>query len=234
MSNDQMDRFKNTYISECYELLEDMEQLLLGLDESSIDLEKVNAIFRCAHSIKGGAGGFGYKRLSQVTHVLETLLDIMREGKASVTQAMIDTLLASADILKRLVKAAQNDETPDDEFGQDVVIQLEELVLEQVHSGKLHPSAGEDSSTADIVEAEADEISIYDISFIPELELFRTGNEPLMILRELSKLGKIEVKTDVTQLPDLTEMDTHASYLSWHISLESENQKHPFMKYSSL
>lgn len=100
MSNSEINRFKQTFITECNELLDDMEQLLLTLDESAIDLEKVNAIFRCAHSIKGSVGGFGYKRLSQVTHVLETLLDILREGKVSVTQAMIDTLLASVDILK--------------------------------------------------------------------------------------------------------------------------------------
>ena len=130
MEYNEMDQFKKIYFIECFELLSNMEQLLMELEEAAIDLETVNAIFRCAHSIKGGAGGFGFKRLSQVTHVLETLLDILREGKAKLNQSMIDCLLSSVDILNKLVVAAQNAHDLEDDFGHEVVTQLEALVLE--------------------------------------------------------------------------------------------------------
>src|SRR3989344_6764841 len=98
---DELQRFKETYIAECYELLEDMEEKLLALDEDNPNIEDLNAIFRCAHSIKGGSGAFGFHRITKFTHILEELLDAMREGEMAPTREVIDALLASVDIVKQ-------------------------------------------------------------------------------------------------------------------------------------
>lgn len=220
MTQNDMDRFKQTYITECYELLEDMEQLLMSLDEEKIDLEQVNAIFRCAHSIKGGAGAFGYTRLSQVTHVLETLLDGLREGKASVTQSMIDTLLASVDVLKQLVDAASAGQTPDEQTGSEIVKELEAFI-EACISGSPAKSGDSDSGKKQQAD-DAGEVCIYDVSFIPHENLFMTGNEPVLILKELASLGEATVTPDTSKLPPLEQLDPELCYLSWTIALETE------------
>lgn len=223
MEHNEMDQFKKIYFIECFELLSNMEQLLMELDEAAIDLETVNAIFRCAHSIKGGAGGFGFKRLSQVTHVLETLLDILREGKAKLNQSMIDCLLSSVDILNKLVVAAQNAHELEDDFGHEVVTQLEELVLSQIDIKEVaKPSQKIEIQNDNVSHDSSDEIGIYDIQFKPHLNLFRSGNEPLLILQELNSLGELEVELQTDNLPSVEQLEVYDCYLSWHISLETE------------
>jgi two-component system chemotaxis sensor kinase CheA len=77
-----------------------MEQMLLNLDIDSPDEEQLNAIFRCAHSVKGGAATFGFSDVAELTHQMETLLDKLRRNELQVTPAMVDVLLASGDALK--------------------------------------------------------------------------------------------------------------------------------------
>lgn len=119
-----------------------------------------------------------------------------------------------------MVAAAQQDKELGDEYGQDVVTSLEELVLEQVHSESsvIRKSTPENKEEAEVEE----EIGIYEIDFIPSAELFRTGNEPVMILKELSSLGKMEVEIDRSHVPSLEKIDPKMCYVSWHISLETE------------
>src|SRR5262245_27600528 len=77
-----------------------MEQMLLGLDLTHADDEELNAIFRCAHSVKGGAATFGFSDVAELTHQMETLLDKLRRHELAPTAAMVDVLLASGDALK--------------------------------------------------------------------------------------------------------------------------------------
>jgi len=119
-----LDQFKDTYIIESFELLAEMEEMLLGLDEGEADVEDLNAIFRCAHSIKGGGGAFGFNKLVEFTHIVEFLLDDMREGKIAVTQHIIDALLKSVDVISSLVSAAQENKELDDGFGNELAEKL--------------------------------------------------------------------------------------------------------------
>ena len=107
--SDEFAQFKQTYITECHELLGDMEELLLGLDVSQPEDDTLHAIFRCAHSIKGGAGAFGLDRIVSFTHVAEFLLDSLREHQVALTDELVDALLRSVDVMNKLVQAAEND-----------------------------------------------------------------------------------------------------------------------------
>lgn len=95
-----MSQFFQVFFDETEELLAEMEKLLLAIDPSSPDTEDLNAIFRAAHSIKGGAGTFGITDLTEVTHVLETLLDKIRKGEMVLTSEHVDAFLAAKDVLK--------------------------------------------------------------------------------------------------------------------------------------
>ncbi|MBC3830352.1 chemotaxis protein CheA [Undibacterium amnicola] len=95
-----MSQFFQVFFDEAEELLAEKEKLLLGVDISSPDPEDLNAIFRAAHSIKGGASTFGLSDMSDVTHILESLLDKIRKGEMSLTAEHVDAFLAAKDILK--------------------------------------------------------------------------------------------------------------------------------------
>jgi two-component system chemotaxis sensor kinase CheA len=93
-------QFFQVFYDETEELLAEMEKLLLAIDVSSPDVEDLNAIFRAVHSIKGGAGTFGVTELTEVTHVLESLLDRIRKGEMALTAEHVDAFLAAKDVLK--------------------------------------------------------------------------------------------------------------------------------------
>ncbi len=94
-----MEQFFEAFFDETEELLAEMEKLLLALDVAAPDAEDLNAIFRAAHSIKGGAATFGIADLTEVTHVLETLLDRIRKGEMALTADHVDAFLAAKDVL---------------------------------------------------------------------------------------------------------------------------------------
>ena len=95
-----MSQFYQVFFEETEELLAEMEKLLLAIDIAAPDDEDLNAIFRAAHSIKGGAGTFGITDLTDITHVLETLLDLLRKGEMALTAEHVDAFLEAKDILK--------------------------------------------------------------------------------------------------------------------------------------
>ncbi len=95
-----LSQFFQVFFEEAGENLESMEQMLLALDIENPDDEELNAIFRCAHSVKGGAATFGFADVAELTHQMETLLDKLRRHELTPTAAMVDVLLASGDALK--------------------------------------------------------------------------------------------------------------------------------------
>jgi Chemotaxis protein histidine kinase and related kinases len=108
-----MQVFRQTYLEESFEGLAAMESNLLTLPEGTPDTEVVNTIFRAAHSMKGGAGTFGFSELIHLTHILETLLDEMRSGKRNVTSENREALLQSVDVLRIILDAYQDNQPID-------------------------------------------------------------------------------------------------------------------------
>jgi two-component system chemotaxis sensor kinase CheA len=108
-----LSQFHQVFFEETQEHLQSMESLLLGLDIEDPDKEQLNAIFRAAHSIKGSAGTFGFTDLTEVTHVLENLLDRIRKGELALRPDMIDAFLNAGDVLKDLLAGHRGDGTAD-------------------------------------------------------------------------------------------------------------------------
>ena len=101
-------RFHAAFFEESFEGLDAMEASLLALDPGTADKETINAIFRAAHSIKGGSATFGFSAVAAFTHILETLLDQMRSGMRPVAQPLVDQLLGSVDAVRELLEAARD------------------------------------------------------------------------------------------------------------------------------
>ena len=206
-----MEQFHQTFFDESFEGLDLMETALLDLDVGHVDPEVINSIFRAAHSIKGGAGTFGFMALADFTHLLETLLDEMRDGRRPVTQPAVELLLASVDGLRALASAAQSgsavDEAQIDGLKQDLQTML---ATTQTPTG-VQPSEQADSK-----------VSAWQIRFRPDAGILCSGNDPLRILRELAELGTAKVQADLSQLPAWAELDAEQCYLAWNIELPGE------------
>ncbi len=126
-----LSQFYETFFDEADELLAQMEQLLLELDVGAPDIEQLNAIFRAAHSIKGGAATFGcFQKLAGTTHLLENLLDAIRRGEMGLRADMVDIFLETKDVLKSQLDAYRASEEPEDAVFERICAVLRQLALE--------------------------------------------------------------------------------------------------------
>ena len=122
-----MRQFYQVFFDEAAEHLSQMESLLLGLDIGAPDLDDLNAIFRAAHSIKGGSGTFGFADMAEVTHILENLLDRLRKEEIPLRDEMIDAFLQAGDVLRAQLDAHQTGNAVEQEAVQRVCQRLEHL-----------------------------------------------------------------------------------------------------------
>ncbi|GAA3539915.1 chemotaxis protein CheA [Zobellella aerophila] len=124
--------FYDTFFEEAEELLDDMERHLLELDVDDPDAEQLNAIFRAAHSIKGGAGTFGFDALQHTTHLLENLLDHTRRGELKLRRDIVDTFLEAKDMLHDQLDTYRRGTEPDPEAYERICRVLQQLAQEEI------------------------------------------------------------------------------------------------------
>ncbi|MDP3585456.1 MAG: chemotaxis protein CheA [Thiobacillus sp.] len=122
-----MSQFYQVFFDEADELLAEMEKLLLALDVSAPDNEDLNAIFRAAHSIKGGAATFAFTDITEVTHMLESLLDRIRKGEMALTTEHVDTFLAAKDVLNMQMEGHHHGASVDQDAVGSVCARLKQL-----------------------------------------------------------------------------------------------------------
>ncbi len=210
-----LSRFRETFFQETAEHLETMESGLLSLQAGAADAETVNSVFRGAHSIKGGAATFGLETISRFTHVVETVLDRIRNGELQITEKITEQLLRSVDILRALVDPAMygSDECPPGMEG----LMSELSVWQPARTAK----DGSAKPAPAVREQNSGEVE-YDIRFEPQSNLFQLGLDPILVLRELATLGRvISVKADLSRLPPLDALDPDICYLGWHLSVST-------------
>ena len=122
-----MSQFYEVFFDEAEELLAEAEHLLLSIDVESPDVEQLNAIFRAAHSIKGGAATFGFMDMTEITHVLENLLDKIRKNEMALTTEHVDAFLAAKDVIKMQVDGHRHGSDVNAEQVSDVAMMLKSL-----------------------------------------------------------------------------------------------------------
>lgn len=127
-----LNEFYQTFFDEADELLNDMEQHLLAIDPAAPDSEQLNAIFRAAHSIKGGAGTFGFSVLQETTHLFENLLDQARHHELNLDPATIDIFLETKDMLSDQLNAYRQQTEPDAEAFERICAVLKKLAEENL------------------------------------------------------------------------------------------------------
>ncbi|MCK4841032.1 MAG: chemotaxis protein CheA [Methylococcales bacterium] len=210
-----MAQFHQVFFEESFEGLDIMETGLLNLDMGDVDAEEINTIFRAAHSIKGGSGTFGFTSVADFTHVMETLLDEMRDGRRQITQPAVDVLLGSVDCLREMLTAIQDEQDVDEAKVTEYKKQLEI---------ELNGSESIETTAIESVEAAAKKPvdnaqTGWCIAFSPHAHLLKTGNDPVRMFRELATLGKLTTTVDLLGVPDLFELDAEECHLSWQLDI---------------
>lgn len=218
-----MAQFHQVFFEESFENLEVMESGLLDLDMGDVNSEEINTIFRGAHSIKGGSGTFGFTAVSDFTHIMETLLDEMRDGRRKVTQSAVSVLLGAVDCLREMLIAIQNDQELDAQSIAEYKQSLEAELYHHSEAGLVRTKASAESTDAvpsTILPKSG--IQGWDIAFSPHLHLLKTGNDPVRMFRELGTLGDLLVTVDLKGLPGIFDIDPEECYLSWQLKVTGE------------
>lgn len=212
MSVVDLKQFYPTFFAESLSGLDKVEAELLHLEQDPQDVERMHAIFRAIHSIKGASGTFGFDDIGELSHEMETLLDEMRNGKSQASQQIVDTLLKSVDCLRRMLLAAQAGHGHDLEESTKLQQRLQAL--------RQGTTTGSQPAVAQPVQRPAGRTRLL-IRFRPHSHFFKTGNDVLRLFRVLEKMGNLKVKGDANTLPDFEKLDPEASYLAWELELET-------------
>jgi two-component system, chemotaxis family, sensor kinase CheA len=185
-------QFYQTFFEEADELLAEMEQLLLGLDLQAPDSEHLHAIFRAAHSVKGGAATFGFLALTETTHLLENLLDRARHGDLKLTTKMMDAFLQTKDILQTQMGAYREGGEPEPEGVARICAMLRQLALES--SADAVAAAGIPAP----VTAQAASTFVASAAVTPLLKVRFSkvsANDCKLLSEELQNLGHVTAQT---------------------------------------
>ncbi|MFN6942963.1 MAG: Hpt domain-containing protein, partial [Parvibaculum sp.] len=211
------DDIQQIFFVECEEALEAAETGLDACRAGTHDSETINAIFRAVHSIKGGAGAFGYLAMQAFTHSFETLLADIREGKLDLTAELVDLLLLALDCLRDHVEAAREGSQPPEDC--ELLGRLE-AALQGPSSAEAPPAVQPSLAPLDDLDALLNELSAppsaepavtpaepsqaeWRVHVRPHAGAMANGTEPVLWLRELSLLGGRCEACDLTALPHL-------------------------------
>ena len=199
------------FISEAEEQVERLEQLLLELEETPGDRDLLDALFRCAHTVKGSAGIFGLDALVGFTHHVETLLDQIREGRRALDASVSTLLLLCNDQLRRLIGAAGNGGGDDPEGAPE----RDALEL------RLRAACGAEPPPAPVSLTPSGE-RLWHIWVRFGAETFRNGMDPLALLNYLQGMGRLEhVVCDHVAVPPLDALDAETCHLGFEFGLRT-------------
>lgn len=231
-----LSQFHAVFFEESFEGLDVMENALLEIQPQDPDVELINSIFRAAHSIKGGSGTFGFTSVSEFTHILETLLDKIREGEESLDPDSVDLFLQSVDCMRALLEALQAEEEPDTTRANELAAMFQ-AILDGASAAEAKTQAGGSSvavsaapateavaagTTADADEEVTEAAAGFQIEFKPEADMLKGGNDPVRMIRELATLGELSSTLDVSQLPALSDIEADIVYLNWNMELHGD------------
>ncbi len=224
-----LEAIKVTFFQECEELLGDLETGLLSLQAGEGDDETVNAVFRAVHSVKGGAGAFGLEALVRFAHTFETTLDKVRSGALKADEAVLKVMLRATDILADLVQAAKTDAVVDPHRIAESSEDLEAFWGGHDTAAPAAAAAGESEDWGFTPLAFAPVPSLapagpprWTVWFKPSTATYAKGNDAVLLLRELARLGDCETVLDASSLPAFDVLDAEEAYLGWTITITTD------------
>ena len=224
-----MDDALRTFIVEAREQLEQMENALLGVEQSPDDPELINAVFRAAHTIKGTAGLFGLDHVVEFTHVAESVLEKVRSGDLSISRELVVLFLEVCDHIGNLISLIAEGLPPD-----QTVLHTSQTLAERLSvSLDARPLSHFPATPAECIVAPNSEGSAsaastdnWHISLRFGQDILRNGMDPLSFVRYLTTFGEIvRIVALVDAVPCLRDLDPEANYLGFEIGFRTDADK---------
>src|SRR5262245_27826337 len=231
-----LDDFKATYFDECSELLLELEEQFQAIEDGDRSSDRLNAVFRAIHSIKGGGGAFGFTALVQFAHAYETLLDHVRDGRVELSEPVTALCIRSNDIVADFINAAKTGEALESGYGAEEKAQFDALTSgEKIADDDGPPMEEFDIDFVPVMVKIGDDVpppqpetdifeaapmaeggdGMWEVRFRPHSELYARANDPLLPFRELATLGQIEFKAVVDEVPALADFEPFGVYCAW-------------------
>lgn len=219
-----MDELLTVFVHEAHEKLDEMEAGLLAIEQGDADPETLNAVFRAAHTVKGSSGVVEISAIERFTHVLENLLDQLRDGLVATSPELIGLILAACDHIRSLLEnieqlqGGQGGEL--EEKGSELAAQLSARLHRADAAPDAEPAAvtGEDGASEAAGECSASDNWHLSVRFGPGI--LCQGMDPASFLRQLGSIGNIRhLFTLLDAMPDAEDMDAEACYLGFEIAL---------------
>ncbi|MBK6607088.1 MAG: chemotaxis protein CheA [Leptospiraceae bacterium] len=226
--NADLEEVKELFISESSEILQKMESILLFLELNPVTDDKIHELFRSIHTIKGSAGIFGYEETVNFTHVVESLLDKVREKEIPLDKPLISLLLDCRDHISDLIEYAANDRKLEESMiliQNDLLAKLNSFFSvskNDLQDSKLGPIASQESTLPNSIQIGTD-VKHWHISLRFKPDTYRDGLEPFSVLKYLNRDGEILNLITLTSLiPDLNLIEPESCYTGFEIEYKSD------------
>jgi len=210
-----IDKFKAKFVEESNDNVHDLEEALLLLEKDMSYSEIIERIFRAMHTIKGGGAMFGFNQLSEFTHHLETVFDLIRNNKLSVNEDIISLTFESIDHIKHMLEVGDVEEE-DELANQAAFIQR----VQRVSNSEVEVSAPQNTIKAS-QSIKDDGSKTYLIGIKPNEEILRNGTNPFYLLDDLHAMGEARVVAFYEKVPALTSFNPVNSFCSWQVLLNT-------------
>ncbi len=211
-----IDKFKEKFVEESLDNINDLEEALFLLEKDMQNSEIIERIFRAMHSLKGGGAMFGFNHLSEFTHHLETVFDLVRNNKLAVTNDIISLTFEAIDQIKLLLQVGDLDDT--NEIAQqnafikriEAISNVEGEAVNQSPGGVVHnPEAGDAAAKTFL------------ITIKPDDDILRNGTNPFYLLDDLHAMGEAKVVAFAKAIPELGQFSPITNYCQWQVVLST-------------
>jgi two-component system chemotaxis sensor kinase CheA len=216
-----MDQHGQAFKEEAYELLAELETSLLELEENPGDMELIGRVFRAMHTIKGSGAMFGFDDIAAFTHEVETIFDMVRNNKLTVTKTLVNLTLEARDQIKTMLDASGGNSLVDATVSSEIIGGLRKLTP-QVNSESIPDATPVNTAPTAVTQLQTSAAVTYRIRFKPVRDIFANGTNPLVLLNELRDLGTCNVIAQLCDVPTLTDMNPENCYVYWDIILTSD------------
>lgn len=209
-----IDELVQVFLEESEDEVRELEAGLIKLEEDQDDESTINRVFRAAHTIKGSAGLVGFDDVSNFTHNIENILDRIRNRDLRITKKLITNLLTAVDLLKRLINSSSEGEEID-----KVEIENVTMILKRFTGG---PKPPEDLQQTKAKKEFQEEARILNIALRFKSDILATGQDPIMLIRELADNGEtIETIASTEAIPDFYNINPTTCYTWWDVKLKT-------------
>jgi two-component system chemotaxis sensor kinase CheA len=212
------------FFAETDELIKSAEESLLSLESTPESTSDIEQIFRAVHTMKSGAAMVGFMGISDYAHLLENLLERLRSRKLVVTNNLITFLLDAIDFIRSMVDRVSRGEA---EADPEVLNQRQGQVRRYLGlQGAAPPEEERETPAKETSEEVVEEFRFFKIDLQFSKHLFYSGQDPLLILLNLSELGEfVQTAPDLSQLPDFEDISMFDLYISWQIIIKTKQPR---------